>query len=117
MSLQIPESISIRFTPILENGNTSIQLRDVETNELLANITSSYAPKWGAEYINIHDTPDNQSVIKMLISWGVIYDNVINMTQINGVSVSTYELTSKADELRKMQYNKNFYDILFNINP
>lgn len=104
-------TVHLSFTPYIDNGNTAIQLVDVETKELLANITTNVNETWGETYVMIKV---GHKAIEPLIEQNIIKRETIReYTDEPNNLISVYELTPDAARERASQFAENEYHRLF----
>lgn len=115
--------VNLIFAPYLHNSNTSIQLIDAETNQLIATATTNMEERWSKNYVAIMSS-SNQDIVDALINQNIVEptplissatDAIKTDTDAEREKVNQFRLTETGEIERARQYAENEYEKLFTL--
>lgn len=98
------------FVPYLTNGNTALQLCDVETMESITMATANTHIKVDPNIVLLKTWSYNTGIAEELIKAGVIKEQHVIEIPSGFEIIYGYELTPRAEKERQRQYEVNEYD-------
>lgn len=79
------------------NGNTAINLVDVEDGGLVATATvNTSAPTFDSDLVGIKDYSENEGMVDFLVKEGIIEEDSVHSVKMGFVSIPFHTLTEKA---------------------